>query len=72
MIDPKLIADAQAFFPACLLLAGASWRDAGSPCSFSVGNECGKALNYKGNRFRRSKKSDFLRLAPTTKRASQA
>ncbi|WP_257792317.1 hypothetical protein [Burkholderia mayonis] len=37
MIDPKLIAYAQAFFPACLLLAGASWRDAGSPCSFSVG-----------------------------------
>ncbi|MDN7672878.1 hypothetical protein QZM22_10170 [Burkholderia oklahomensis] len=37
MIDPKLIAVPNAFFPACLLLAGASWRNAGSPCSFSVG-----------------------------------
>ncbi|WP_175158132.1 hypothetical protein [Paraburkholderia fynbosensis] len=54
MIDPKKLLRPMCFFPACNVRIEAR---AGSPWFFLRGRGCGKALNYKGISYGKSKRT---------------
>ncbi|MFM0006651.1 hypothetical protein PQR57_37410 [Paraburkholderia dipogonis] len=58
MIDPKKLLRPMCFFPACSVRIEAR---AGSPWFFLRGRGCGKALNYKGICYGKSKRTGAAR-----------